>query len=100
MGAGLALFNTFRFAGPRRRNFCESCNICERGCEPKAIRPDGTIDPRECLSCMDCEASYRNHEQCPPLVGIDRLMAKKAKAPLSEHDQAHLLKLYEDKKDR
>jgi len=100
LGAGLALFNSFRFSGPRRRNFCESCTICERNCEPKAIRPDGTIDSRECLSCMDCEASYRNEQQCPPLVGIDRLLQKKVKSPLSAHDEEHLAKLYEDKKDR
>ena len=42
-------------------------------CEPRAIRDDGTIDPRECLSCMDCEATYRNEQKCPPLLAITRL---------------------------
>jgi NosR/NirI family nitrous oxide reductase transcriptional regulator len=73
LGGGLALFGSFRFAGPRRRRFCTACKICTRGCEPRAIRPDGTIDARECLSCMDCEATYRNTTVCPPLVGIEEL---------------------------
>jgi NosR/NirI family nitrous oxide reductase transcriptional regulator len=100
LGAGLAIFNSFRPSGPRRRNFCESCTICTRNCEPKAIRPDGTIDPRECLSCMDCEASYRNEQQCPPLVGIERLLVKQAKSTLNAHDEERLSKLREDAKPR
>ncbi|NOY92495.1 MAG: 4Fe-4S binding protein [Deltaproteobacteria bacterium] len=100
LGAGLAIFNSFRFSGPRRRNFCESCTICTRNCEPKAIRPDGTIDPRECLSCMDCEASYRNEQQCPPLIGIERLLTKQATAKLSTHDEERLLQLRDDAKPR
>ncbi len=39
----------------------------------RAIRRDGTIDPRECLSCMECEANYRDEEVCPPLMGARRL---------------------------
>ncbi len=73
LGGGLALFGSFRFSGPRRRRFCTSCKICTRGCEPRAIRPDGTIDSRECLSCMECEANYRDAAVCPPLVGVKRL---------------------------
>lgn len=76
LGAGLAIFNNFRFAGPKRRKFCSSCTICARGCEPRAIRPDGTIDQRECLMCMQCEANYRDDEVCPPLIGVRRLMSK------------------------
>ena len=96
LGAGLAIYGSFAFAGPRRRKFCGSCKICTRGCEPKAIRPDGTIDRRECLSCMECEASYRDHSICPPLVGIARL---EAKGPLAAQDQARLAKLKEDRRD-
>jgi len=73
LGGGLALLSSVRRSGPRRRVFCSSCQICTRGCEPRAIRQDGTIDPRECLSCMDCEATYRNAKVCPPLLGISRL---------------------------
>lgn len=68
MGAALAVASSARVSGPYRREFCSKCKICTRGCEPRAIRPDGTIDPRECLSCMECEANWRDDEVCPPLV--------------------------------
>ncbi len=93
LGAGLAVFNSFRFAGPRRRQFCSSCKICTKGCEPKAIRDDGTIDPRECLSCMECEANYRDEEVCPPLIGIARLTRKIEKGqPIDETKLSRLRK--------
>jgi len=96
LGAGLAVYGSFRFSGPRRRTFCSKCTICTKGCEPNAIRADGTIDPRECLSCMDCEATYRNETVCPPLVGIDRLTRK---AVRTEHDDKKLAELEQAKKD-
>ena len=73
LGAALALPGSLRISGPRRRNFCASCQICTRGCEPRAIRPDGTIDPRECLSCMECEANFYDDKTCPPLIGLSKL---------------------------
>ena len=76
LGGYVALLSSFRPSGPRRRRFCGTCKICAPACEPRAIRPDGTIDPRECLSCLDCEATYRNPNVCPPLLVIPRLEAK------------------------
>lgn len=93
MGAGLALFNSFRLAGPKRRRSCSHCKICQRGCEPMAIADDGSIDPRECLSCMECEATYHEEKVCPPLVGIDRLLKKTARTP---HDEEKLAQLRRD----
>ena len=78
LGGGLALLSSLRPAGPKRRAFCSSCQICTRGCEPRAIRPDGTIDPRECLSCMECEATYRDEQRCPPLVGLAVLEGRRS----------------------
>lgn len=72
LGAGLALPSSVRLSGPYRRDFCSKCKICTRGCEPRAIRADGSIDPRECLSCMECEANWRDDQVCPPLVKIRR----------------------------
>lgn len=95
LGAGLAVLNTFRFAGPKRRSFCSSCKICTRGCEPRAIRADGTIDSQDCLSCMECEANYRDEEVCPPLVGIRRLENKPAKTP-REQEQLVRLRLHKE----
>jgi NosR/NirI family nitrous oxide reductase transcriptional regulator len=73
LGAGLSVLSSFRPLGPRRRRFCSSCQICTRGCESNAFRADGSIDPRECLSCLDCEATYRDRTVCPPLLAITRL---------------------------
>lgn len=73
LGAGLSVLSSFRPLGPRRRRFCSSCQICPRGCESKAFRANGSIDPRECLSCLDCEATYRNEAVCPPLIAIGRI---------------------------
>jgi len=73
LGGGLALMSSFRKYGPQRRVFCTNCKICTRSCESRAFRTDGTIDPRECLSCLDCEATYRNPNVCPPLLAITRL---------------------------
>lgn len=96
MGGALALFGSFRLSGPKRRSFCSSCQICTKGCEPKAIRPNGTIDPRECLSCMECEATYRDEKVCPPLVGIQRILEK---VEQSEDDKRRLARLMEQRKD-
>ena len=98
LGAALAIPSSFRLSGPRRRNFCSSCKICARDCEPRAIRPDGTIDPRECLSCMECEATYRDETACPPLVGLIRLREKadKTGVPPDPKRIERLLKQMED----
>jgi NosR/NirI family nitrous oxide reductase transcriptional regulator len=80
LGAALAVPSSFRLSGPHRREFCsKGCRICPRGCEPRAIRKDGTIDPRECLNCWECEANYNDDEVCPPLVQIRRQAEKAAK---------------------
>lgn len=68
LGAALAAPSTFRMSGPYRREFCSKCKICTKGCEPRAFRADGTIDPRECLNCWECEANWRDDQVCPPLI--------------------------------
>ncbi len=81
LGAALALPSSIRLSGPYRRDFCsKGCQICPKGCEPRAIRKDGSIDPRECLNCWECEANYNDDEVCPPLVQIRRKGLKAAKA--------------------
>jgi len=80
LGAGLAIPGSLRASGPHRREFCTKCKICTRGCEPRAIRADGSIDPRDCLSCMECEANWRDDKVCPPLVKLRRDLEKAGKA--------------------
>lgn len=87
LGAALAVPGSLRRSGPRRRVFCQHCQICTRGCEPLAIRPDGTIDPRECLSCMECEANYRDDGVCPPLIGLKQLATRRAAGQALSSDQ-------------
>jgi NosR/NirI family nitrous oxide reductase transcriptional regulator len=90
MGGGIALLSSFRPSGPKRRAFCSSCKICTRGCEPRAFRKDGSIDPRECLSCMECEATYHDEQRCPPLIG---LVVLEGRSDLSSRDQRKIDKL-------
>jgi len=96
LGGGLSLLSSFRPLGPRRRRFCSSCQICTRGCESKAFRADGSIDPRECLSCLDCEATYRNDAVCPPLVAIHRIESRKQLRPRDREKLAVLERQVED----
>ncbi|MCP4444408.1 MAG: 4Fe-4S binding protein [Myxococcales bacterium] len=96
LGAALAIFGSFRFSGPRRRNFCSSCKICTKTCEPHAFRKDGTIDPRECFSCMECEAVYRNDDKCPPLITIKKIESNPSP---KEHDLVQLKKMKDARKD-
>jgi NosR/NirI family nitrous oxide reductase transcriptional regulator len=84
LGAGLAILGSRRISPPRRRVFCSACNVCSRECLPRAIRSDGTINARVCLSCMNCEAIYRNSKRCPPLIGLERLAQKASLTPAEE----------------
>ena len=90
MGGEIALLSSFRPSGPKRRAFCSSCTICARGCEPRAFRKDGSIDPRECLSCMECEATYHDERRCPPLIGLTML---ENRTDLSPREQKKIGKL-------
>jgi NosR/NirI family nitrous oxide reductase transcriptional regulator len=76
LGAAAALPSWLRLAGPWRRSYCQSCTICTKTCEPRAIDAHGRIDPRECLSCMECEANYHDVSTCPPLVALRKLDAQ------------------------
>jgi len=97
LGAALAIPGSVRLSGPHRRRFCKSCKICERICEPRAIGHDGSIDSRDCLSCMQCEANYNDDAVCPPLVGLRRLTAKrKTSGMLGESERERLVKLRRD----
>ncbi|MDT8318027.1 MAG: 4Fe-4S binding protein [bacterium] len=68
LGAGLAVPSTFSFLGIKRRDFCNKCNICARGCGSGAIDEAGKIDKRECLYCLDCEENFVDDAKCPPLI--------------------------------
>lgn len=68
LGAALAMPTTFRWYGLRRKQECDTCKACAKGCGSLAIDRDGRIDPRECLLCMDCMVLYYDDHGCPPLA--------------------------------
>jgi NosR/NirI family nitrous oxide reductase transcriptional regulator len=82
LGAALAIPTTFRFFGLKRKPECRSCKACAVGCGSQAIDERGTIDPRECLLCLDCMVLYYDSHACPPLAK-ERKAREKAGIPLT-----------------
>ena len=68
LGASLAMPSTFRWFGLKRKQDCNSCKACAKGCGAQAIDADGRIDNRECLHCLDCMVLYTDQQGCPPLA--------------------------------
>jgi len=70
LGAGLSFANRFRiFDWLRRRNECgQPCQSCARHCQIAAIKPTGEIIDNECHYCLECQVTYWDDHQCPPLV--------------------------------
>jgi len=83
LGAALAIPAPLRiFDWLRRRKECgKPCQICARQCEVQAIRPTGEINPNECHHCMDCQVTYWDDHDCPPL-SEKRIRREKSKAAL------------------
>jgi len=67
LGAALAMPTTFRWFGLKRKQECDTCHACAKGCGSNAIDADGRIDPRECMLCLDCVVLYTDAHACPPL---------------------------------
>lgn len=88
LGAALSLGTALRLIGIRRKEFCQRCTICARGCESRAINAQGQINKYECLYCMECESKYFDDQVCPPLV-VARRHAEKMAIQFEFHaDQA------------
>ncbi len=83
LGAALAIPAPLRiFQWLRRRKECgRPCQICAIQCEVQAIRPTGEINPNECHYCLDCQVTYWDDHQCPPL-SEKRIRKEKSKAAL------------------
>jgi polyferredoxin/Na+-translocating ferredoxin:NAD+ oxidoreductase RnfG subunit len=84
LGAALAIPAPLRiFDWLRRRKECgRPCQICARQCEVQAIRPTGEINPNECHYCLDCQITYWDDHQCPPL-SEKRIRREKSQAALA-----------------
>ena len=83
LGAALAIPAPLRiFDWLRRRKECgRPCQICAVECEVQAIRPTGEINPNECHHCLDCQITYWDDHQCPPL-SVKRVRREKSRAAL------------------
>ena len=83
LGAALAIPAPLRiFDWLRRRKECgRPCQICAIQCEVQAIRPTGEINPNECHYCLDCQVTYWDDHQCPPL-SEKRIRREKSRAAL------------------
>ena len=62
------LTSIFPLVKLKRYDYCGTCRIGERSCDPQAIRRDGSIDAAECLYCLDCQVNYYNEALCPVLI--------------------------------
>jgi NosR/NirI family nitrous oxide reductase transcriptional regulator len=89
LGAALAIPAPLRiFDWLRRRKECgRPCQICAVQCEVQAIRPTGEINPNECHYCLDCQVTYWDDHQCPPL-SEKRVRKEKSRAALQQIRQA------------
>jgi NosR/NirI family nitrous oxide reductase transcriptional regulator len=85
LGAGLAMPTTFRWFGLKRKQECDTCKACAKGCGSLAIDDDGRIDQRECMLCLDCMVMYTDDHACPPLVQERKRRDKKG-LPLTAID--------------
>jgi polyferredoxin/Na+-translocating ferredoxin:NAD+ oxidoreductase RnfG subunit len=83
LGAALAIPAPLRiFDWLRRRKECgRPCQICAKQCEVQAIRLTGEINPNECHYCLDCQVTYWDDHNCPPL-SEKRIRREKSKAAL------------------
>jgi NosR/NirI family nitrous oxide reductase transcriptional regulator len=79
LGAALSIGTALRLIGIRRKEFCQKCQICARGCQSRAIDPQGQINKFECLYCLECEVKYSDDQVCPPLI-VARRHAEKIAA--------------------
>ncbi len=72
LGAGLAILGRVRmFNWLKRRVECGNpCHRCEAVCPTGAIRRSGEIDMNECFYCLDCQVTYYDDHECPPLVAV------------------------------
>jgi len=82
LGAALAIPARIRmFEWLKRRWHCgRQCNICATKCPVQAIHPNGTINPNECIYCLNCQTLYFDNETCPPL--IERRKRREMRSPV------------------
>lgn len=79
LGGSLAILSFLKFIPffkLHRYDFCSTCKICARDCNPQAIMANGIINSRECLDCLDCQMNFWNEDRCPVLIKQKRQQEK------------------------
>lgn len=86
LGAALAIPARIRmFEWLKRRWHCgRQCNICATKCPVQAIHPNGSINPNECIYCLNCQTIYYDDTICPPLIDRRKRRETRAEARAAE----------------
>ena len=88
LGAALAIPARIRmFEWLKRRWHCgRQCNICATKCPVQAIHPNGSINPNECIYCLNCQTIYYDDTICPPLIERRKRREARAEARAAEEN--------------
>ncbi|RUU63263.1 4Fe-4S binding protein, partial [Mesorhizobium sp. M2C.T.Ca.TU.009.01.2.1] len=70
LGGALAIPARMRmFDWLKRYKECGSpCQRCANDCPVQAIHPEGTINPNECIQCLNCQVLYHDDQRCPVVI--------------------------------
>ncbi len=70
LGAALAIPARLRmFDWLKRYRECGNpCQRCANECPVQAIHPEGTINPNECIQCLNCQVLYYDDHACPVMI--------------------------------
>jgi NosR/NirI family nitrous oxide reductase transcriptional regulator len=70
LGGALAIPARIRmFDWLKRYKECGSpCQRCGNECPVQAIHPEGTINPNECIQCLNCQVLYHHDRNCPVMI--------------------------------
>ena len=77
VGAFLGLLSKLTVFRIKRWSECNSCKICEKACEWRAIRGPKIVE-RECVRCDDCERLYMDEQKCPHWLILKKKAARAA----------------------
>lgn len=83
LGAAMAIPAKLRiFDWLRRYKMCGNpCQLCAVECPVQAIKPEGDIDPNECIQCLGCQQLYHNEQRCPHLIQRNAKRRRTRSAP-------------------
>lgn len=51
----------------KRHDLCGTCKLCGKECGYNAITPEGRVNSRECMDCLECQVNFWDEDRCPAL---------------------------------